>query len=65
MGQKRDEILKKTREAQEAEKHRKDLEAFDSKPARNMTSWMPLGCWIWISLLGFAIYLLLKKAGVV
>lgn len=65
MGPKKEEILKHAREAQEAEKRRRGMEAGDNAPPRKMASGMPLGCWLWILGIGYVIYLLLKKAGVV
>lgn len=47
MGENREEILKKIQEAEEHEKHRRELEARDQAPV-NLKSRMPWGCWIWI-----------------
>jgi len=46
--------------AEEEKKRRASI--IQDKPLGRMTSRMPLGCWIWILLIGFAIYMLFRNA---
>ena len=62
MGPNKDEILRNAAKAAELERQRKELDRRDEKPL-NLTSRMPLGCWLWI-LAGIALACwLLKKYG--
>ena len=55
-------IFKKIKELEEARKNRKKLARLDDsyKPGR-MVIGMPFGCWLWIAVVGFLLFLGLKS----
>lgn len=60
MGQKKDDLLKRIAEEKAREKRTVRLEKQDEAPVK-MTSRMPIGCWIWLTLIGIGAFMLLRK----
>lgn len=57
---KKDELLKKVKELEAEEKHRREQVGGTDKPTKYQTG-MPLGCWLWIVFFIGLIYYGIKK----
>lgn len=57
---KKEELLKKIKELEEADKALRERKAADDKPKKLQTG-MPLGCWMWVAFFIWLIYYGIKK----
>lgn len=60
MGPEKDEILRNAKKMAEQEKRIRDTIIREKAPVK-LRSRMPIGCWIWLAAIAFAIYMLFRK----